>query len=87
MFIGNKKCRIYAACGVSQTPIIYEINEVGSYIWNHIDKNNSIHSIAESIRTNMNIQDISLNDIKKDISEYINVLVEEGFLEVLDENC
>ena len=26
MFIGNKKCRIYAACGVSQTPIkmIYE---------------------------------------------------------------
>lgn len=23
MFIGNKKCRIYAACGVSQTPIIY----------------------------------------------------------------
>ena len=20
MFIGNKKCRIYAACGVSQTP-------------------------------------------------------------------
>ena len=22
MFIGNKKCRIYAACGVSQTPSI-----------------------------------------------------------------
>lgn len=66
---------------------IYEINEVGSYIWNHIDKNNSIHSIAESIRTTMNIQDISFNDIKRDISEYINVLVEEGFLEVLDENC
>lgn len=21
MFIGNKKCRIYAACGVSQTPM------------------------------------------------------------------
>lgn len=66
---------------------IYEINEVGSYIWNHIDKNNSIHSIAESIRTTMNIQDISFNDIKRDISEYINVLVEEGFLEVLDEKC
>ena len=23
MFIGNKKCRIYAACGVSQTPMYY----------------------------------------------------------------
>jgi hypothetical protein len=22
LFIGNKKCRIYAACGVSQTPNI-----------------------------------------------------------------
>ena len=27
MFIGNKKCRIYAACGVSQTPIIYNVKE------------------------------------------------------------
>ena len=27
MFIGNKKCRIYAACGVSQTPKIYQIRE------------------------------------------------------------
>jgi len=24
LFIGNKKCRIYAACGVSQTPNIYK---------------------------------------------------------------
>ena len=24
MFIGNKKCRIYAACGVSQTPNVYD---------------------------------------------------------------
>ena len=27
MFIGNKKCRIYAACGVSQTPSIMELCE------------------------------------------------------------
>ena len=25
MFIGNKKCRIYAACGVSQTPICFQM--------------------------------------------------------------
>lgn len=29
MFIGNKKCRIYAACGVSQTPIIIFIQGGG----------------------------------------------------------
>ena len=28
MFIGNKKCRIYAACGVSQTPRRLYISEV-----------------------------------------------------------
>ena len=28
MFIGNKKCRIYAACGVSQTPNIKLYREV-----------------------------------------------------------
>ena len=27
MFIGNKKCRIYAACGVSQTPMVCKICE------------------------------------------------------------
>ena len=27
MFIGNKKCRIYAACGVSQTPNFYMYSE------------------------------------------------------------
>ena len=32
MFIGNKKCRIYAACGVSQTPksVIF-IEEKGAF--------------------------------------------------------
>ena len=32
MFIGNKKCRIYAACGVSQTPNKSEFYEVLRYI-------------------------------------------------------
>ena len=27
MFIGNKKCRIYAACGVSQTPTNFILSE------------------------------------------------------------
>ena len=31
MFIGNKKCRIYAACGVSQTPTYVKEREVGKY--------------------------------------------------------
>ncbi|MBP3205763.1 MAG: hypothetical protein J6M66_10130, partial [Lachnospiraceae bacterium] len=30
MIFSNKKCRNYAACGVSQTPNIIRYNEVGS---------------------------------------------------------
>jgi len=30
LFIGNKKCRIYAACGVSQTPTGNENKEEGT---------------------------------------------------------
>ncbi|MEI3496439.1 MAG: hypothetical protein V8R17_11270 [Blautia obeum] len=32
MFIGNKKCRIYAACGVSQTPS-YNLRKWGKYVF------------------------------------------------------
>ena len=32
LFIGDKKCRIYAACGVSQTP--KKVKDKRSYKWN-----------------------------------------------------
>ena len=44
MFIGNKKCRIYAACGVSQTPIDIHTSEeklgISSTrrVWNYLIK-------------------------------------------------
>ena len=34
MFIGNKKCRIYAACGVSQTPNVSNMYEDADLIQN-----------------------------------------------------
>ena len=43
MFIGNKKCRIYAACGVSQTPRNIEkmrgkFNELIKDAWEVLDE-------------------------------------------------
>ena len=32
MFFRKKKCRIYAVCGVSQTPIVYSIQEVADLL-------------------------------------------------------
>ncbi|WP_373255221.1 hypothetical protein, partial [Blautia obeum] len=33
LFIGNKKCRIYAACGVSQTPNYFGIERSFPNLW------------------------------------------------------
>ena len=38
MFIGNKKCRIYAACGVSQTPKNKTISEVMRMLMDTVKK-------------------------------------------------
>ena len=40
MFLGNKKCRIYAACGVSQTPITNLLYEEDLYANVFIEQNN-----------------------------------------------
>lgn len=61
---------------------LYEINEMGSYIWNMISGKQTINDIANQISSDMDVQDIDINEIKNDIVDYIELLAKEGFLEV-----
>ena len=61
---------------------LYEINEMASYIWNKIDGNTPIDDIVNQILSDMDVQDISFDEIKSDVNDYICVLIKEGFLEV-----
>ena len=44
MFIGNKKCRIYAACGVSQTPNIRKIERGVRRMFRRVNKDEAIRN-------------------------------------------
>ena len=61
---------------------LYEINEMASYIWNKIDGNTPIDEIVNQILSEVDVQDVSFDEIKSDVNDYIYVLAKEGFLEV-----
>ena len=53
---------------------IYEVNDIGYYIWNQLDVVSDVDDIV----------DLLLNEIKKDVVEFLNALQSEKFLEVID---
>ncbi len=61
---------------------LYEINEMGSYIWNRISEETSLDDIVSAIMKDMDVQDVSLDEIRNDVNDYICLLAKEGFLEV-----
>ena len=61
---------------------LYEINEMASYIWNQIDGNTSIDEIVNRLFYDMEIQDASFDEVKKDVNDCVYLLANEGFLEV-----
>ena len=61
---------------------LYEINEMASYIWNQIDGSTSIDEIVNQIFCDMEIQDASFDEVKKDVNDCVYLLANEGFLEV-----
>jgi len=61
---------------------LYEINEMGSYIWNNIVGVTPIEDIVNKIISDMDVQDVCRDEIKADVTEYIYLLEKEGFLEV-----
>lgn len=61
---------------------LYEINEMASYIWSKIDGNTSVDEIVNQILSEVDVQDVSFDEIKSDVNDYIYVLAKEGFLEV-----
>lgn len=67
---------------LNDTCCLYEINEMGSYIWNSISEETSIDDIVKAIISDIDVQGIGFNEIKDDVTDYVELLVKEGFLEV-----
>lgn len=62
---------------------IYEVNEVGYYIWNHLDMVSEVDDIVDLLLNEIT-EDINRNFIKRDVAEFINLLQSENFLEDID---
>jgi len=60
---------------------LYEINQVGDYIWNRIDKSKSEKEIADSLYELIK-NEVPYGDVYNDVKSFIKVLADEKFLEI-----
>lgn len=60
---------------------LYEINEVGSFIWNQIDGKRSLTDIAVELQKAI-VDDIDLQVLIDDASEFVESLLAKQFVEV-----
>ena len=64
---------------------LYEINQVGSIIWDLLDDycNDQINEISRKIKS-MIIDDIPFEIIKNDVKDFLSLMKDEGFLKEVD---
>lgn len=59
---------------------LFEINEIGYFIWNEIDGSRSVEEIANRLREQI-IGEIIYADLLSDVKEFFELLIEQQFLE------
>lgn len=61
--------------------ILYEINEIGVFIWDEIEKCKDIHDLVIKLIASI-FDEVKYDDIYCDIDEFVNALCKVGFLEI-----
>ena len=62
---------------------LYEINEMGFYIWKQIDGQKEISDIVQNVM-GIIVDDVEYSVVYKDVEDYLKLLLDENFLEVND---
>lgn len=60
---------------------LYEINEVGYFLWNELDKSKDIDKLVNSLAKEI-VEDVDIRIITEDIKDFIDRLVKMKFIEV-----
>ena len=63
---------------------LYLLNAMGNYIWDLLDQYNSPMQISREIFGTV-VGSINITDIYKDVTDFLNLLEKENFLEYIDE--
>lgn len=59
---------------------LYEINEIGKFCWDSLATCVEIEDIVKSLMENL-IDEVDYDEVNSDIREYINMLIDNGFVE------
>ncbi|MGN0679295.1 MAG: PqqD family protein [Oscillospiraceae bacterium] len=59
---------------------LYELNEIGEFIWNNIDGKSTNEDIARRLKSAIN-DDVEYALILDDVNEFVDILVCQGFVE------
>ncbi len=60
---------------------LYELNEIGYFIWNQLDITGELASIVDALKANI-IDEVDYNELMCDVKEYLDILFDEGFVRV-----
>lgn len=60
---------------------LYELNEIGYFIWNQLEETGEISIIVSVLNDNI-IGEVDYDMLWADVEEYLTVLVDEGFVRV-----
>jgi hypothetical protein len=63
------------------TCALYEINETGNFIWEHINGSNAINDIAKALQQAI-VDEVDLQILIDDVADFVAVLEDKGFVEV-----
>lgn len=74
-YLIDTKCNYY-----DDKCYLYELNEVGAFLWKNIDEFNTVKKLAHYLFEQI-IDDIEEELILKDVIEYIDILKSNGFIE------
>lgn len=59
--------------------VLYEINETGEFIWNHIDGHRSVDELVEMLQETI-VDEVPYEILKDDVQEYVSDLKSRGFV-------
>lgn len=60
---------------------IFELNEIGAFIWSNIDGTRSLKSVAALLSDEI-IESVPLELIEEDVEKFVEELFDMGFIEV-----
>ena len=58
---------------------LYEINEIGFYIWNELNEDIDIDQITKKLYDQI-VDEIPYEDLLSDVKEYLDILIEKQFV-------